>query len=47
MNAHDLISIALRHLELNAYVHTDYVTRCTHAQNKLHRQGTYIGVVKG
>ena len=28
-------------------IHTHYVTRCTHAQNKLCRQGTYIGVVKG
>ena len=40
MNTHDLISTALRHLELNAYVHTHYVTRCTHAQNKLRMQDT-------
>ena len=44
MNTHDLISTAL---ELNAYVHTHTMLPAVCAKNKLRRQGTYIGVVKG
>ena len=45
MTTHELNLYSIKTLESNAYVHT-HIIRCTHAQNKLHTQGTYIGVVK-